>query len=136
MKKVILGLVIGFVVVIGGCVAFIGAGMSSVDKAIQETEKEMVKIDNVIQEMAKNINWEVKKSDFSTSIVGIFENTSGEIIDYLEFEYKLFDSEGTALESSFTNETNINPGEKRKVEISCIENNFDKFEIIAKSHAF
>lgn len=136
MKKIILGIIIGFVVVIGGCFAFVGAGISSVDKAIQDTEKEMKQMDNKVSEMAKDIVWEVKKTDFSTTIEGIFENTSDEVIDYLEFEYKLLDGNGTVLESSFTNETNINPGEKRKVEILCIENDFDKYEIIPKANAF
>lgn len=136
MKKVILGIIIGFVLIIGGCVAFIGAGASSVDQAIKDTEKEMAKSNDMVNEMAKNIKWEIKKTDFSTSIEGIFENTGDEVIDYIEFEYKLLDGEGTVLESSFTNETNINPGEKRKVEILCIENNFSSFEITAKANVF
>lgn len=135
MKKVILGIAIGLVLVIGGCAAFIGAGVSSVDQAIKETETQMANTDTLVKEMAQNISWEVKKTDYSTSIVGVFENTSEEVIDYVEFEYKLFDGEGTVLESSFTNETNVNPGEKRKVEILCIENDFDKYEITAKSSA-
>lgn len=135
MKKVILGIAIGLVLVIGGCAAFIGAGVSSVDQAIKETETQMANTDTLVKEIAQNISWEVKKTDYSTSIVGVFENTSEEVIDYVEFEYKLFDGEGTVLESSFTNETNVNPGEKRKVEILCIENDFDKYEITAKSSA-
>lgn len=136
MKKIILGVIIAFIVIIGGCTALMGAGISSVDQAIKDTEKEIAKNDESVNDMAKNINWEVEKTDFSTSIVGIFENTSDEVIDYIEFEYKLFGSDGTVVESSFTNESGINPGEKRKVEIFCIEDNFDKFEITAKSSVF
>lgn len=136
MKKIILGVIIGFIVVIGGCAAFISAGVSSVDQAIKDTENEISKNDESVNEMAKNINWEVTKTDFSTSIVGIFENTSDEVIDYIEFDYKLFGSDGTVVGSSFTNESGISPGEKRKVEILCIKDDFDKFEITAKSSVF
>lgn len=136
MKKILIGIIIGFVVIIGGCAALFGAGVSSVDNAIKEVEQQTANADSKIQEMAKNIKWEVKKEAYSTKIVGVFENTSDEKIDYVEFEYKLIDSEGTVIESSFTNETEVSPGEKRKVEILCIENDFEKFEVTAKSSAF
>ena len=136
MKKVLLGIIIGFVVIVGGCVALVGAGMSGVDNAVKEVEKETVKNDNKLQEMAKDIKWKVKKGDYSTEIVGIFENTSAEVIDYIEFEYKLMNSEGTVIEKSFTNETEIEPGEKRKIEILCSENDFDKYDIKVKSSVF
>lgn len=136
MKKILIGIIIGFVVIIGGCAALFGAGVSSVDNAIKEVEQQTVKEDTKVQEIAKNIKWEVKKDAYSTKIVGVFENTSDEKIDYVEFEYKLIDSEGTVIESSFTNETEVSPGEKRKVEILCIENDFEKFEVNAKSSAF
>lgn len=136
MKKILIGIIIGFVVIIGGCVALVGAGVSSVDNAIQEVEQQTANADSKVQDMAKNIKWEVKRGAYDTKIVGIFENTSDEKIDYVEFEYKLIDSDGTVIESSFTNEAEVSPGEKRKVEILCIENDFDKFEISAKSSAF
>ena len=136
MKKILIGIIIGFVVIIGGCAALFGAGVSSVDNAIKEVEQQTANADSKIQEMAKNIKWEVKKDAYSTKIVGVFENTSDEKIDYVKFEYKLIDSDGTVIESSFTNETEVSPGEKRKVEILCIENDFEKFEVNAKSSAF
>ena len=135
MKKILIGIIIGFVVIVGGCAALVGVGVSSVDNAIKEVEEESVENDNKLQLMAKNINWEVKKGSYDTKIVGIFENTSDEVLDYVEFEYKLIDSNGTVIESSFTNETEIEPGEKRKIEILCIENDFDKYEIKVKSSA-
>lgn len=136
MKKILLGIIIGFVVIVGGCVALVGAGMSGVDNAVKEVEKETVKNDNKLQEMAKDIKWKVKRGDYSTEIVGIFENTSEKVIDYVEFEYKLMNSDGTVIEKSFTNETEIEPGEKRKIEILCSENDFDKYDIKVKSSAF
>ncbi|WP_042274684.1 FxLYD domain-containing protein [[Clostridium] dakarense] len=136
MKKIILGIVIGFVVIIGGCVAFLGAGVSSVDNAINDVEKQTAKVDSKLEEMTKDIKWEVKKDSFSTKIVGTFENTSDETIDYVQFDYKLMDKDGTVIESSFTNETDVAPKEKRKIEILCIENNFDTYTITSKSSAF
>jgi gas vesicle protein len=136
MKKVILGILIGIVVIIGGCVAMFSAGVSSVDKAVNQVNQETAKKDNKLKDMAKNISWEVKKGDFSTTIEGIFENTSDEKIDYIQFDYKLLDKDGTVVENSFTNETDIMPEEKRKVEIFVTANDFDKYEITAKSSAF
>lgn len=135
MKKILIGIIIGFVVVIGGCAALVGMGVFSVDNAIKEVEQETIENDNKLQEMAKDIQWEVKREEYSTKIVGIFQNTSDEIIDYVEFEYKLIDSDGTVIEQSFTNETEVEPGEKRKIEILCIEDDFDKYEIKVKSSA-
>lgn len=136
MKKVVLGILIGIVVIIGGCAAMFTAGVSSVDKAVKQVNKETVKKDSKVQDLAKHISWEVKRSEFSTSIVGVFENKSDEKIDYIQFDYKLIDKEGTVIENAFTNETDIMPGEKRKVEILCSTDNFDKYEITAKSSAF
>ncbi|KGJ49492.1 MAG: FxLYD domain-containing protein [Paraclostridium sp.] len=136
MKKVIVGILIGIVVVIGGCAAMFTAGVSSVDKAVNQVKEDTVKNDSKVQDLAKDMSWEVEKDQFTTKIVGTFENKSNEKIDYLQFDYKLIDKEGTVIESSFTNETDIMPKEKRKVEILCSKNNFDKYEITAKSSAF
>lgn len=136
MKKVILGILIGIVVVIGGCAAMFTAGVSSVDKAVNQVKEDTVKNDSKVQDLAKDMSWEVEKDQFTTKIVGTFENKSNEKIGYLQFDYKLIDKEGTVIESSFTNETDIMPKEKRKVEILCSKNNFDKYEITAKSSAF
>lgn len=136
MKKVIVGILIGIVVVIGGCAAMFTAGVSSVDKAVNQVKEDTVKNDSEVQDLAKDMSWEVEKDQFTTKIVGTFENKSNEKIDYLQFDYKLIDKEGTVIESSFTNETDIMPKEKRKVEILCSKNDFDKYEITAKSSAF
>lgn len=136
MKKVIVGILIGIVVVIGGCAAMFTAGVSSVDKAVNQVKEDTVKNDSKVQDLAKDMSWEVEKDQFTTKIVGTFENKSNEKIGYLQFDYKLIDKEGTVIESSFTNETDIMPKEKRKVEMLCSKNNFDKYEITAKSSAF
>ena len=85
--------------------------------------------------MAKKVNWEVKKGEYSSEIVGVFENTSGETIDYIQFNYKLYDGSGVTIESSLTNETDIKPGEKREVKIMLIKKDFSKYEIDVVSSA-
>ncbi len=135
MKKVLLGVIIGFVVIIGGCALMLAQGASSVNHAIEETQSQSEKENKKIEEMAKNITWEIKKEDYMTKIVGVFENTSNEMIDYVQFDYKLIDTDGTVIENSFTNETDVAPGEKRKIEILCMKDNFDKYEITAKASA-
>ena len=56
-------------------------------------------------------------------------------IDYIQFNYKLYDSNGVTIESSFTNETDIKPGEKREVKIMLIKKDFSKYEIDVVSSA-
>ena len=136
MKKILLGIIIGFVVIIGGCMALVGAGVSGVNTAIEEMETETAALDEKLQDMAKEMNWEVVKDEYSTNIVGYFENTSDETVDYIEFDYKLMDEEGAVIENSFTNATEIAPGEKRKIEIYCAEGDFADYEITVKSSAF
>ena len=43
--------------------ALVGAGVSSVDSALQEMETETAALDEKLQEMAKNMNWEVVKDE-------------------------------------------------------------------------
>ena len=136
MKKVLLGVIIGFVVIIGGCAVMLAQGASSVNHAIEETQSQSEKENKKIEDMAKNITWEIKKEDYMTKIVGVFENTSNEMIDYVQFDYKLLGKDGTVIEKSFTNESDIAPGEKRKVEILCEKDNFDSYEITATNTAF
>ncbi|WP_195938040.1 FxLYD domain-containing protein [Romboutsia sp. 1001713B170131_170501_G6] len=136
MKKVLLGVIIGFVVIIGGCAVMLAQGASSVNNAIEETQSQSKKENKKIEEMAKNITWEIKKEDYMTKIVGVFENTSDEKIDYVQFDYKLLGKDGTVIEKSFTNETDIAPGEKRKIEILCAKDDFASYEVTATNSAF
>lgn len=135
MKKILLGVVITIVVLIGGCTALMGGMAKSASDSINQMEVDKKSKDELYNEMAKKINWEVKKDDFSSELVGVFENTSKDNIDYIQFNYKIYDSNGVAIESSFTNETNIKPGEKREVKIMLIKKDFSKYEIEAVSSA-
>lgn len=135
MKKILLGVIITLVILIGGCTALMGGIAKSASDSINQIEDDKKSKDELYNEMVKKVNWQVKKGDFSTEIVGIFENTSEENIEYIQFNYKIYDSNGVAIENSFTNETNIQPGEKREVKIMLIKNDFSEYEIEAVSSA-
>lgn len=135
MKKILLGIFIGVLLLAGGCVAMVGGAANSASDAITEMENEAVVKDEKYNDIVKNIKWEVVSNGFSTSIVGILENTLDEEISYIQLDYKTFDASGVVLDKSFTNETDITVGEKRKVEIMLINNEFDTYEITAKSSA-
>ncbi|MCU9813516.1 hypothetical protein [Paraclostridium sp. AKS81] len=54
------------------------AGVSSVDKAVNQVKEDTVKNDSKVQDLAKDMSWEVEKDQFTTKIVGTFENKSNE----------------------------------------------------------
>lgn len=135
MKKIILGVVIGIFLLAGGCMAMVGGAANSASDAIKEMENEKVSKDEVYKGLADKIEWKVQKDQFSTKIVGILENTLDEEIDYIQFNYKTFDKNGVVIDSSFTNETKVAPGEKRKVEILLVNKDFEKYEIKVSSSA-
>ena len=135
MKKILIGVVITLFVLVGGCTALMGGMAKSASDTINQMEDDKKSKDELYNEMAKKVNWEVKKGEYSSEIVGVFENTSGETIDYIQFNYKLYDGSGVTIESSFINETDIKPGEKREVKIMLIKKDFSKYEIDVVSSA-
>ena len=135
MKKVLLGILIAGIVLIGGCSLAAGVFVSSVDSAIEEVEQETASKDEVYADLVKDIEWAIENDGFIPKVVGVLENTTDEKIDYIQFEYKFMDADGVVIEKSFTNEVDIAPGEKRKVEIFANEN-MKSFTIEAKSSVF
>ncbi len=114
----------------------INGGMAkSASDTINQMEDDKKSKDELYNEMAKKVNWEVKKGEYSSEIVGVFENTSGETIDYIQFNYKLYDGSGVTIESSFTNETDIKPGEKKGSKDYANKKDFSKYEIDVVSSA-
>ena len=89
MKKILIGVVIILIVLVGGCTALMGGMAKSASDTINQMEDDKKSKDELYNEMAKKVNWEVKKGEYSSEIVGIFENTSNETIDYIQFNYKL-----------------------------------------------
>lgn len=128
MKKFLKLLGIVMVILIGGC-SFVGCmAVQTVDKTLTETvneiEEESNKQQEAVEQMFENVEWEVVKDDWSTTITTVVTNNSDVVIDYLEVNYKLYDENGVTIEDSFTNETNIEVGESRKIEIMVIEDEF------------
>lgn len=134
MKKVLIGILIGVLVIVGGCVAITGFTAKSVSDSISQVEEETANKDAEYQKLCESIQWEVKDDGFTKTIEGILENTTSETIDYIQFDYKTFDGQGITVDKSFTNETDIAPGEKRNIVIYPI-NDFETFEISASSSA-
>lgn len=134
MKKLVIAILIATSVLGVGCGSSNNSTAKDNDKATvsknaNESEKSQ---DQKIEEIVKNMKWEIKKDDIGDkTIVGVFDNTTDKKIDYLELDYKLY-KDGVVEDSSFTNETDIAPGEKRKIEILPTKNDFDKYEITVK----
>lgn len=134
MKKVLIGILIGVLVIVGGCVAFTGFAAKSVSDSISEVQQETANKDAEYQKLCESIQWEVKDDGFTKTIEGVLENTTSEYIDYIQFDYKTFDGQGVTVDKSFTNETDIAPGEKRSIVMYPI-NDFETFEITVSSSA-
>lgn len=113
-----------------GCVAF-----QAVDEVATEMVEESNKQEEVVQEMFKNVEWVKTEDVFSTTLSCTITNTSDVEIDYLEIQYKLLDANGVVVEKSFTNETDIAPGEARLIEIMVLEDYTD-FQYEVKATVF
>lgn len=61
-------------------------------------------------------------------------NWEGEV-DYLQVNYKLYDEDGVVIEDSWTNETDILPNEKRRIEILVLEDEFADWSYTVTSSA-
>ena len=127
MKKFMKGLLIGILaVVIGGVVLVVGCS-ALFDTAIQQEEQRANDLKNEVQEIVNNMEWR-QNGDY---LVGEFTNTTDIKISYLEIQYKFMDNEGNVIDSSFTNETEISPGETREIQIdTCLANGYTQYEMI------
>lgn len=131
---ILFGILIGILVIVCGCVAITGFVAKSVSDSISQVEQETANKDAEYQKLCESIQWEVKDDGFTKTIEGVLENTTSESIDYIQFDYKTFDGQGVTVDKSFTNETDIAPGEKRSIVIYPI-NDFETFEITVSSSA-
>ena len=121
MKKVLKGvlIVLGVIMLVGmvGCVASVALVGTAVDETITEMEQELEENNATYDELVQAIEWNTVTDEFGlTTVTGILTNTTEEEIDYIEVEYKLV-KDGITVENSFTNATNIMPGESVKIEI-------------------
>ena len=127
MKKFMKGLLIGILaVVIGGVVLVVGCS-ALFDTAIQQEEQRANDLKNEVQEIVNNMEWRQN----GDCLVGEFTNTTDVKISYLEIQYKFMDNEGNVIDSSFTNETEISPGETREIQIDTyLANGYTQYEMI------
>lgn len=130
--KFVFGVFVGLGVLgLTGCVAtmfLVGTTIEVVDETIQEVEQEGIELSNTYNDLVQAIEWTVVTDSWGdTTVTGILENTTDEVIDYIEIEYE-FVKDGITVDSSFTNETDIEPNEKVKIEIITFEE-FDTFTV-------
>ena len=128
MKNVLKGVLIAFgiILLVGmvGCVASVALVGTAVDETITEMEENNATYDELVQA----VEWNTVTDEFGfTTITGILTNTTEEEIDYIEVEYKLV-KDGITVENSFTNATDIMPGESVKIEIFTTEE-FDTVKV-------
>ena len=127
MKKFMKGLLIGILAVVIIRVVLIVGCSALFDIAIQEQEQEANDLKNEVQEIVNNMEWR-QNGDY---LVGEFTNTTDKKISYLEIQYKFMDNEGNVIDSSFTNETEISPGETREIQIdTCLANGYTQYKMI------
>ena len=132
MKKVLKGVLIalGVILLVGmvGCVASVALVGTAVDETITEMEQELEENNATYDELVQAIEWNTVTDEFGlTTVTGILTNTTEEEIDYIEVEYKLV-KDGITVENSFTNATDIMPGESVKIEIFTTEE-FDTVKV-------
>ena len=132
MKKVLKGVLIAFgvILLVGmvGCVASVALVGTAVDETITEMEQEIEENNATYDELVQAIEWNTVTDEFGlTTVTGVLTNTTDKEIDYIEVEYKLV-KDGITVENSFTNATDIQPGESVKIEIFTTEE-FDNFEV-------
>ena len=127
MKKFMKGLLIGILaVVIGGVVLVVGCS-ALFDTAIQQEEQRANDLKNEVQAIVNKMEWRQN----GDKLVGEFTNTTDKKISYLEIQYKFMDNEGNVIDSSFTNETEISPGETREIQIdTCLANGYTQYKMI------
>ena len=123
------GLVLGLLV---GCSSEVVEPVEPVEPVEVPEEKIIVEeqalTDEVLNEIVQDITWTIKTDSWGDTVAtGILENTTGQTIDYIEIAYK-FKRDGITVDSSWTNEINIAPGEKVEVEIYTFEE-FDTLEV-------
>ena len=132
MKKVLKGVLIalGVIMLVGmvGCVASVALVGTAVDETITEMEQEIEENNATYDELVQAVEWNTVTDEFGlTTITGVLTNTTDKEIDYIEVEYKLV-KDGITVENSFTNVTDIMPGESVKIEIFTTEE-FDTVKV-------
>ena len=132
LKIFIWVIVILGILTIGGCVATLfvaNEAVKVVDESIQEVEQEQANEDALLQAMFEKAVVTENKTDYSFEVVYEVTNDSDVAFDYIEVEYSMYDANGTKLGGSFTNITDIAPGQKFRVELNLYEEGTTTYKI-------
>ena len=90
----------------------------------------------LVKVLFDQLEWEIVRTDeWNCTLEAKFTNTLDKEISYMEIDYKFFDANGNVIDASWTNESNIAPGETRLIKIYPIyseEGDFASYEIILK----
>ena len=136
MRKLFKGILIvfgvtGVLVILGavGSLFLLNEAVEVVDESIQEVEQESKELNVVLDELVQAIEWQVTTDSLGDIIMtGILENTTDQEIEYIEIAYE-FKKDGITIEESWTNASEIEPGEKVQIEIiTCIQE-YDEFNV-------
>ena len=118
--KIALGIILGFVVLIGGCSALF---VNSVDEAINETVDQTDKYE-FIEEPTLSTN------EYGNQIiVGVIKNNTSVDKDYIQVSFTLYDANGNNIGTAWTNTNNLKAGGTWKFEAGILEDNVESFEL-------
>ena len=139
MKKFFKGLLtvcgVLFVLALGGCALTMFAVGSAVDEVATEIQEESDKQAEVVEQVTQDLEWTFISDGYGYgTLETVLTNTTDTEIDYIEFNIK-FIKDGVTESTDFTNEVDIKPGESRKVQFMLVKDDFDSYEIVAKSSA-
>lgn len=73
------------------------------------------------------ISW--GSDNFSTTIEGVFHNTTGQKISYMQISFGLYDSEGNKVGNAFDNITDLRPGDSWKFKAIGMNGNVSSIKL-------
>ena len=118
--KIALGIILGFVILIGGCSALF---VNSVDEAINETVDQTDKYE-FIEEPTLSTN------EYGNQIiVGVIKNNTSVDKDYIQVSFTLYDANGNNIGTAWTNTNNLKAGGTWKFEAMISEDEMATFEL-------
>ena len=118
--KIALGIILAFVVLIGGCSALF---VNSVDEAINETVDQTDKYE-FIEEPTLSTN------EYGNQIiVGVIKNNTSVDKDYIQVSFTLYDANGNNIGTAWTNTNNLKAGGTWKFEAMISEDGMATFEL-------
>jgi hypothetical protein len=133
MKKIILGVLLGFVVLgFGGCALTLfigGSAVNEIDKSIKKEEKKVANKDDLLQEILDKSKPVETKDEFSYTVEYTLVNDTKEAFDYIQLEADVFDKNGVKLGNNMTNITEVKPGQTFKLTLDLYQEGATSYKI-------